>query len=43
MTEHKLIMAGLDGDRTWGLADYESRGGYSALKRILPRRFLRRP
>lgn len=35
MSEHRLILAGLDGDRTWRLRDYESRGGYSALRRIL--------
>lgn len=35
MIEHKLILAGVDGDSSWGLKDYESRGGYSALKRIL--------
>lgn len=35
MIEHKLIMAGVDGDRSWRLKDYESRGGYSALRRIL--------
>lgn len=35
MSEHKLILAGLDGDRTWGLEEYEARGGYSALRRIL--------
>ncbi len=29
-----LILAGLDG-KNWGLADYEKRGGYTALKKIL--------
>ncbi|HEX4329653.1 MAG TPA: NADH-quinone oxidoreductase subunit NuoF [Burkholderiales bacterium] len=29
-----LILAGLDG-KNWGLADYEKRGGYEALKKIL--------
>ncbi len=29
-----LILAGLDG-KNWGLADYEKRGGYSALRKIL--------
>lgn len=35
MNEHRLILAGLDGDRTWRLKDYEARGGYTALRRIL--------
>src|SRR5574338_57561 len=35
MNEHRLILAGLDGDRTWRLKDYEARGGYAALRRIL--------
>ena len=29
-----LILAGLDG-KNWRLADYEKRGGYTALKKIL--------
>jgi NADH-quinone oxidoreductase subunit F len=32
---HELILAGLDGDRTWRLADYVKRGGYGAWRRIL--------
>ena len=35
MSEYKLIFDGLDGDKSWRLKDYESRGGYSALRRIL--------
>jgi NADH-quinone oxidoreductase subunit F len=35
MTTQSIILAGLDGDRTWRLADYEKRGGYTALKKIL--------
>jgi len=31
----QAIMAGLDGDRTWRLADYVQRGGYEALRKIL--------
>lgn len=31
----QAIMAGLDGDRTWRLADYIQRGGYEALRKIL--------
>ncbi|MHC2996687.1 NADH dehydrogenase [Tepidiphilus sp. HLB4] len=30
-----MILKGLDGDRTWRLKDYEARGGYSALRRLL--------
>lgn len=30
-----LILAGLDGDRTWHLADYVRRGGYEALRKVL--------
>ncbi|MDP3290285.1 MAG: NADH-quinone oxidoreductase subunit F, partial [Methyloversatilis sp.] len=30
-----ILLAGLDGDRTWGLADYVRRGGYVALRKIL--------
>ncbi|WP_153469955.1 NADH-quinone oxidoreductase subunit NuoF [Rhodocyclus gracilis] len=29
-----ILTAGLDGDRTWRLADYVSRGGYKSLRRI---------
>src|SRR5574338_1227076 len=38
MNEQKLILAGLEGDRTWRLRDYEARDGYSALRRILNER-----
>lgn len=30
-----VLMAGLDGDNTWGLKDYVARGGYAQLRRIL--------
>ncbi|MBT0963793.1 NADH-quinone oxidoreductase subunit NuoF [Denitromonas iodatirespirans] len=35
MSERNLILAGLDGDRTWRLKDYMARGGYAALKKII--------
>jgi len=35
MSEHGLILAGLDGDRTWRLQDYVARGGYEMLRKIL--------
>ncbi|WP_185957756.1 NADH-quinone oxidoreductase subunit NuoF [Tepidiphilus olei] len=35
MSAQGLILKGLDGDRTWRLKDYEVRGGYSALRRLL--------
>ncbi|MDR2689970.1 MAG: NADH-quinone oxidoreductase subunit NuoF [Azoarcus sp.] len=35
MSAHALILAGLDGDRTWRLQDYVARGGYAALKKIV--------
>ena len=35
MTTQSIILAGLDGDRTWRLQDYVQRGGYAALKKIL--------
>ena len=35
MSERNLILAGLDGDRSWRLADYVARGGYSALRRLI--------
>ena len=35
MSEHGLILAGLDGDRTWRLQDYVARGGYEAIRKIL--------
>ncbi len=31
----QIILAGLEGERTWRLADYEKRGGYAALRKIL--------
>ncbi|MDE3011541.1 MAG: NADH-quinone oxidoreductase subunit NuoF [Pseudomonadota bacterium] len=33
----QAIMAGLDGERTWRLADYVARGGYEALRKVLTR------
>ena len=35
MSEHGLILAACDGDRTWRLQDYRARGGYSALEKIV--------
>jgi NADH-quinone oxidoreductase subunit F len=35
MSAHPLILAGVDGDRTWRLQDYEARGGYAALRKII--------
>ncbi|MDP5240013.1 NADH-quinone oxidoreductase subunit NuoF [Uliginosibacterium sp. 31-16] len=35
MSETRLILADLDGDRSWRLADYVQRGGYEALKKIV--------
>ncbi|MDR3214532.1 MAG: NADH-quinone oxidoreductase subunit NuoF [Azoarcus sp.] len=35
MSAHALILAGLDGDRTWRLQDYVARGGYEALRRVI--------
>ena len=35
MSTRELILADLDGDRTWRLQDYIKRGGYEALKKIL--------
>ncbi|WP_374399202.1 NADH-quinone oxidoreductase subunit NuoF [Niveibacterium sp.] len=35
MSEKAFLLAGLDGDNTWSLADYVKRGGYSALKKII--------
>jgi NADH-quinone oxidoreductase subunit F len=32
---NQAITGGLDGDRTWRLADYVQRGGYEALRKIL--------
>ncbi len=30
-----ILLAGLDGDNTWGIEHYIKRGGYSALRKIL--------
>ena len=30
-----IVLAGLDGDRAWRLADYRRREGYKALTQIL--------
>ena len=38
MSEHKLILDGLDGDRTWRLHDYVARGGYEAFRKIIAER-----
>jgi NADH-quinone oxidoreductase subunit F len=35
MSEYKLILDGLDGDRTWRLQDYAARGGYEAFRKII--------
>ncbi|MDO9598347.1 MAG: NADH-quinone oxidoreductase subunit NuoF [Azoarcus sp.] len=35
MSAHDLILAGVDGDRAWGLQDYIARGGYAALRKIV--------
>ncbi|MCB1963991.1 MAG: NADH-quinone oxidoreductase subunit NuoF [Rhodocyclaceae bacterium] len=35
MSARNLILAGVDGDRTWRLQDYIGRGGYAALKKII--------
>ena len=35
MSSQGIILSGLDGDRTWHLADYVQRGGYDALKKII--------
>jgi len=35
MSAFGLILADVDGDRTWRLQDYVARGGYSALKKII--------
>ncbi|MDY0012346.1 MAG: NADH-quinone oxidoreductase subunit NuoF [Rhodocyclaceae bacterium] len=35
MSAYGLILAGLDGDRSWRLNDYVARGGYSALRKII--------
>jgi NADH-quinone oxidoreductase subunit F len=35
MSEHRLILAGLDGDRTWRLQDYVARGGYEVFRKII--------
>ena len=38
MSSQGIILADLDGDRTWRLADYVKRGGYEALKKIIAER-----
>jgi len=35
MNSQGIILSGLDGDRTWRLADYIKRDGYKALKKIV--------
>ncbi|MDR2208260.1 MAG: NADH-quinone oxidoreductase subunit NuoF [Azoarcus sp.] len=35
MSEHRLILDGLDGDHTWRLQDYVARGGYKEFRKIL--------
>ncbi|MDR2881717.1 MAG: NADH-quinone oxidoreductase subunit NuoF [Azoarcus sp.] len=35
MSARGLILAGLDGDRTWRLQDYVARGGYEVFRKIL--------
>lgn len=35
MSAHEMIMAGLDGDRSWRIDDYIARGGYTALRKII--------
>ncbi|MBR0566291.1 NADH-quinone oxidoreductase subunit NuoF [Azoarcus sp. L1K30] len=35
MSAYGLILAGVDGDRTWRLQDYVARGGYTALRKII--------
>ena len=35
MSAKELILADLDGDRTWRLQDYIKRGGYEALKKVV--------
>jgi NADH:ubiquinone oxidoreductase subunit F (NADH-binding) len=35
MSETQLILADLDGDKSWRLADYVRRGGYEALRPLL--------
>lgn len=35
MSSQGIILSGLDGDRTWRLAEYVQRGGYEALKKII--------
>ena len=37
MSARNLILADLDGDRTWRLQDYLARGGYAALKKKIGR------
>jgi NADH-quinone oxidoreductase subunit F len=35
MSAHPLILANLDGDRSWHIQDYIARGGYGALRKII--------
>lgn len=35
MSTQNILVAGLEGDKTWRLKDYVARGGYGALKKIL--------
>lgn len=35
MGARELILAGIDGDRSWRLRDYVARGGYEALRKIV--------
>ena len=35
MSSQGIILSGLNGDRTWRLAEYVQRGGYDALKKII--------
>ena len=35
MSSQGIILSGLNGDRTWRLAEYVQRGGYEALKKII--------
>ncbi|WP_018411435.1 NADH-quinone oxidoreductase subunit NuoF [Methyloversatilis thermotolerans] len=34
-TPQSILLAGLDGDNTWGIEHYMKRGGYSALRKVL--------
>ncbi|GAA5181179.1 NADH-quinone oxidoreductase subunit NuoF [Niveibacterium umoris] len=35
MSDKAFMLSGLDGDRSWRLADYVKRGGYAALRKII--------